>query len=106
MSFPAPVVCALALSAAALMPAAARATVSGFHDRAAQIGVILSSDAVAEALRQAPVKSLEFEGTRADGGLRWEIESSDCEVDVVLKATPPQGAGAVRYAIAEVGRCR
>ncbi|MFN3293467.1 MAG: hypothetical protein ACK4S2_07230 [Gemmobacter sp.] len=84
----------------------ARATVSGFHDRAAQIGVILGPDAVAEALRQAPVKSPEFEGTGADGGLRWEIESNDCEADLVPKASPAQGSGAVRYAIAEVGRCR
>ena len=95
-----PLVC-LAL----VLPAPALAALSGFHDRAAQIAAITGSEAVAEALRQLPIEKIEHEETRADGSARWEVEGPDCDLDVILTPTAPQGVGATVWTVASVGRC-
>lgn len=96
----------------ALAAAPAAAAVSGFHDSAEQIGTLLGSGEVADALRQAPVDKLEYEGSTADGLLEWEIESRDCELSVYLRAEDPASAGGepmvgkTTYGIARIGPCR
>lgn len=96
----APALAGLILSA---MPASA--ALSGYYDSAEQIGVILASPQVADALRQLPVKKLERERTTADGLLEWDVESRDCDLSVFLRAVPPAGAGKTGYEIASIGRC-
>lgn len=104
----------LASLAVLLAPAAtpAMAALSGFHDSAEQIGTILASAEVAEALHQAPVDKIEYEGSTADGLLEWEIESRDCELSVYLRAAEPASAdgtpatGKTTYGIARIGPCR
>ncbi|NGM46318.1 hypothetical protein G5B31_12305 [Rhodobacter sp. SGA-6-6] len=96
----------------ALAAAPATAALSGFYDSAEQIGTILGSSEVADALRQAPVDKLEYEGSTADGLLEWEIESRDCELSVYLRAAEPASAdgtpatGKTTYGIERIGPCR
>ena len=98
------------LLAAASGPA--MAALSGYHDSAGQIGAILASGDVADALRQAPIDKIEHEGSTADGLIEWEVESRDCEVSVFLRPLAPVSAdgtpmtGKTGYEIAQVGACR
>lgn len=102
----------LAAALLALAAAPATAALSGFYDSAEQIGTILGSSEVADALRQAPVDKLEYEGSTADGLLEWEIESRDCELSVYLRAAEAASAdgtpmpGKTGYGIARIGPCR
>lgn len=81
------VVCVLALFAGS----SAQAALSGFYDSAEKIGTILSSAAVADALRQAPVGAISNTGTAADGGEEWTVRTQGCDLVVVLKPQPPEG---------------
>ncbi|WP_119257092.1 hypothetical protein [Shinella zoogloeoides] len=87
------------LTALALVIAAipAQAAVSGFYDSAEQIGTILSSAAVADALRQAPIGHVANTGTRADGAREWQVRTQECDLTVYLKPVPPQGVGKTTY---------
>ncbi len=85
---------ALALVAAAIP---AQAAVSGFYDSAEQISTILSSAAVADALRQAPIGHVANTGTRADGAREWQVRTQECDLTVYLKPVPPQGVGKMTY---------
>ena len=81
----------------ALAPVSAQAALSGFHDSAEQINVILSSEAVADALRQAPVGHIANTGTRDDGAHEWQVRTQECDLTVFLKPVPPQGVGKTTY---------
>ena len=85
---------ALALVIAALP---AQAALSGFYDSAEQIGTILSSAAVADALRQAPIGHVANTGTRADVAREWQVRTQECDLTVYLKPVPPQGVGKTTY---------
>lgn len=93
------------LSAATLLLAStpAHAALSGFYDSAEQIKTIIESAEVADALRQLPIESLEREGVRGDGAIRWEIEAEGCDLTVHLRPALPAGVGMTTYDI-EVGR--
>ena len=98
----APALAGLILSA---MPASA--ALSGYYDSAEQIGAILSSSQVADALAQMPVEKLEHERTTSDGMQEWAVESRDCDLSVFLRAVPPAGgaAGKTTYEVASITRC-
>lgn len=87
------------LTALALIVAAipAHAALSGFYDSAEQISTILSSAAVADALRQAPIGHVANTGTRADGAHEWQVRTQECDMTVYLKPVPPQGIGKTTY---------
>ena len=92
------------LTAVCLLAAAPGfAALSPWYDRAEQIGAILGSEAIAGALGQRPVDSLEYEGQRSDGTVKWEIESEGCDLDVYLVPSPPEAGmvGKTTYQIRE-----
>ena len=98
------------LKLAALLPllaaAPANAALSGFYDSAEQIGVILSSGKVADAVRQAPVEALTHSGTRKDGAREWTVRVHNCSLKVYLVAVPPKGLGKTTYQLEIPGQCR
>ncbi|MFE3835549.1 hypothetical protein [Pseudogemmobacter sonorensis] len=95
-----------ALAAAlALAPLPGLAALSGFYDSAAQIQVILDSAELADALSQLPIDEIEFDEIRRDGLIEWNVGSQRCDVDVFLRAIPPEGPGATRYEIERISRC-
>ncbi len=87
------------------LAAPASAALSGFYDSAEQIQTIMSDEGVANALRQFPVEGLDFEGTRSDGALEWEIDSRDCDLTVFLIPHPPGMPGKTTYTLETDGRC-
>lgn len=97
-----PAIAALFLSALSFP---AQAALSGFYDSGEQVKAILDSPEVANALRQAPVKSIEQEGIRSDGTIEWEIETKDCELTVYLRPVPPAGVGKTTYVVAIKDGC-
>lgn len=88
-------ICTALVLALASVPA--QAALSGFHDTAEQINVIFSSEAVADALRQAPVGHIANTGTRDDGAHEWQLGTQECDLTVFLKPVPPQGVGKTTY---------
>lgn len=87
------------MTAAALVLASssAHAALSGFHDSAEQIGTILASPEVADAVRQAPIGHVANTGTRADGAHEWQITTQECDLTIYLLPIPPKGVGKVTY---------
>ena len=81
--------------ALATMPA--QAALSDFYDSAEQIDTILSSEAVADALRRAPIGHIANTGTRADGAREWQVRTQECDLTVYLKPAPPEGVGKTAY---------
>ncbi len=73
------------------------AALSPFHDSAERIDTIMSSPEVADALGQAPVRSVENTGTRADGASEWTVRTKECDLVVYLVAIPPDGPGMTTY---------
>lgn len=68
------------------------AALSGYYDSAEKIGTIIASNAVADALRQAPIGAISNTGTAKDGGDEWTVRTQDCDLVVVLTAQPlPEG---------------
>lgn len=96
---------AIAALVGTMFAAPAGAALSGFHDSAAQITTILESAEVADALRQAPIESLENEGVRRGGAIKWEIETERCDLTVYLHPVPPVGVGKTTYEIELKGAC-
>ena len=96
-----------ALLLALALPVPAQAALSGYHDSAAKIAAIFASDAIADALRQAPVRSVENTGTAPDGRDEWTIRTQDCDLTVKLTAHPPQDgmAGRTTYTAEPLGAC-
>lgn len=66
---------------------------SGFHDSAEQINTILSSAAVADALRQAPIGHVANTGTRSDGAHEWQVKTQECDLAIYLNPVPSKGVG-------------
>ncbi|MBE0702329.1 MAG: hypothetical protein IH582_04030 [Afipia sp.] len=87
----------LAALALVLAAAPAQAALSGFYDSAEQINTILSSTAVADALRQSPIGHVANTGTRADGAREWQVRTQECDLKVYLKPVPQQGFGKTTY---------
>lgn len=83
----------------------ASAALSGFYDSGEQIGVILASAEVADALGQGPLLSIENTGTREDGAAAWVVRARDCELTVYLVPVPPQGPGMTTYDLDQIGTC-
>lgn len=77
----------------------ASAALSGFYDSGEQISTILSSAAVGDAIRQAPIGAITNTGTRNDGAHEWEIRAQDCDLKVYLVPKAPAGVGKVTYAV-------
>lgn len=94
------------VAALALLSSPASAALSGFQDSAEQISTILQSVEIADALRQAPIESIEFEGTRADGAFKWEIETKGCDLDIYLLPVQPEGVGKTTYQVDLKDNCR
>lgn len=90
----------------AQMPLPAQAALSGFYDSGEQIRAILESPAVADAVRQQTIESLEHEGVRNDGAIRWEVETRDCDLIVHLRPVPPVGVGKTTYQVEVNDGCR
>lgn len=85
----------------ALAASPAFGMVSGFYDSANKIAAIFASDAVADALRQAPVGSVSEIGTSKDGAGQWMIRTQDCDlvVDVTPEPLPEGMVGAPDYTV-------
>jgi hypothetical protein len=92
---------------AALAASPAFGMVSGFYDSANKIAAIFASDAVADALRQAPVGSVAEIGAGQDGAGQWMIRTQDCDLIVDVTAEPlPEGmVGAPEYTVKIVKGC-
>jgi hypothetical protein len=84
---------------AALAPLPASAALSPYYDSAEKIGTILGSGEVADALHQAPLRSIENTGTRTDGADEWTVRTQECDLVVYLIAVPPDGPGMTTYTI-------
>lgn len=97
----------IALILALALPAPALAALSGFYDSAEKIAAIFASDAVADALRQAPVRSVENTGTTPDGQDEWTIRTQDCDLTVKVTALlPAEGmVGMTTYTAEPLGTC-
>jgi hypothetical protein len=83
----------------------AHAALSGFYDSGEQIGTILASPAVANAVRQAPIGSVSNTGTREDGAHEWTVRVQECDLVVYLTPIAPDGVGKTTYAIDVPGKC-
>jgi hypothetical protein len=90
---------ALAAMLLALPALPASAALSGFYDSAEKISTILSSEAVANALRQAPIGSVSNTGTREDGAHEWEVRTQECDLKVYLIPHAPNGVGKTTYTV-------
>ncbi|MEY4984329.1 MAG: hypothetical protein RIR62_2595 [Pseudomonadota bacterium] len=98
----------LALTLTLALPAApAAAALSGFYDSAEKIAAIFAADAVADALRQAPVRSVENTGTTPEGDDEWTIRTQDCDLKLRLVAEPPTDGmvGMTTYRAEPLGGC-
>ncbi len=96
---------ALPLAALALSALPASAALSGFYDSGEQIGLILGSEAVADAVHQAPIGAITNTGTRKDGAKEWTVRVQECDLKVYLKPILPNGPGKTTYEIEVPGRC-
>lgn len=83
----------------------AQAALSGFYDSGEQIGMILGSEAVGNAVRQAPIGSISNTGTREDGAKEWTVRVQECDLKVYLKPILPDGPGMTTYEIEIPGAC-
>lgn len=91
------IVIAAILLAVPALPASA--ALSGFYDSGEQISTILSSEAVGNALRQAPIGAISNTGTRKDGAKEWEVRTQECDLMVYLVPKAPVGVGKVTYTV-------
>jgi hypothetical protein len=82
-----------------LLPLPAMAALSPYYDSVDKIGTILGSSVVADALHQAPVRSIENTGTRDDGADEWVVHTQECDLVVYLKAVLPDGPGMTTYTL-------
>ena len=100
------------MAAACLVATPAMAAVSAFYDTGEQVSVILSSDAVASAVRQQPVTRLDARGPQADGSVLWILDASGCSLPVSLEPVPPTSkngtpmVGKTTYRLKHVGTCK
>lgn len=103
------IVPAVFVSAAVVFTALASpvaAALSGYYDSAEKITTILSSSAVADAVRQAPVGAISNTGTRnKDGASEWQVRTQECDLTVYLIAVAPEGPGKTTYKLEIPGGC-
>jgi hypothetical protein len=92
------------LLAAPALPASA--ALSGFYDSGEQISTILMSEAVGNALRQAPIGSISNTGTRDDGAHEWEVRTQECDLKVYLVPHAPAGVGKTTYTVDVPNGCK
>lgn len=97
---------AIAAILLALPALPASAALSGFYDSGEQISTILSSAAVANALRQAPIGSVSNTGTREDGAHEWEVRTQECDLIVYVVPHPPTGVGKTTYTVDVPNGCK
>ena len=92
---------------AALCASPAFGMVSGFYDSANKIAAIFASDAVADAIHQAPVGSVSEIGAGQDGAGQWMIRTQDCDliVDVIAHPLPDGMVGTPDYRVDIVKGC-
>lgn len=83
----------------------AQAAVSGYYDSVEQIGVILGSGDVADAVHQAPIGAISNTGTRKDGAKEWTIRVQECDLKVYLIPVLPDGPGKTTYRLDIPGAC-
>ena len=83
----------------------ALAALSPFYDSGEKIETIISSPELGDALRQAPIRSIENTGTRADGADAWLVRTQECDLTVYLVAVPPDGPGMTTYRLELPNRC-
>lgn len=97
------------MAGAAILAAAgsgsAQAAVSGYYDSVEQIGVILGSGAVADAVHQASIGAISNTGTRKDGAKEWTIRVQECDLKVYLIPVLPDGPGKTTYRLDIPGAC-
>lgn len=96
---------ALPLAFLCLSVLPAKAALSGYYDSAEQIGMILGSEVVADAVRQAPIGAISNTGTRKDGAHEWTVRVQECDLKVYLKPILPNGPGKTTYEIDIPGAC-
>jgi hypothetical protein len=90
---------------AGLGASSAQAALSGYYDSVEQIGVILGSAEVADALHQAPIGAISNTGTRKDGAREWTIRVQECDLKVYLIPVLPDGPGKTTYKLDMPGAC-
>ena len=83
----------------------ASAALSGFYDSGEQISTILASEAVGNALRQAPIGAISNTGTRDDGAKEWEVRTQECDLKVYLVPHAPVGVGKTTYTVDVPNAC-
>ncbi|MCV3764942.1 hypothetical protein [Rhizobium sp. TRM95796] len=84
----------------------AEAAVSGYYDSVEQIGIILGSSEVANAVHQAPIGAISNTGTRKDGAKEWTVRVQDCDLKVYLIPVLPEGPGKTTYQLDIPNVCR
>lgn len=89
----------------ALAPLPALAALSPFYDSGEQIGTLLASSEIADALGQAPLRGIENTGTRDDGAKEWTIRTQECDLVVYLIPVPPEGVGMTTYRLETIRGC-
>jgi hypothetical protein len=94
------------ISVTALAANPAFAALSPFYDSGEKIDTILKSNEVADALRQAPIRSVENTGTRKDGADEWLVRTQECDLKVWLVAVPPKGVGMTTYRVDGISSCK
>jgi len=89
----------------ALPVASAQAALHPYHDRIAQIEMLLGSRKLAHALGMNPIESLLLLGKGPTGKIGWSVESKDCKLTVTLIPVPPAQPGPISYTIGDIGDC-
>ena len=90
----------------ALTASPAMAALSGYYDSAEKIAAILASDAVADAVHQAPIGSVSNTGTDADGADLWTVRVQECDLTVRVVGHPPVGPGKTTYTVEVTAPCQ
>ncbi len=87
------------------LAAPAQAALSGFYDSGAQIGVILQSGLVADALHQAPVEQITRGQSWPNGRQDWRLRTQRCALTVQLEPRKRSTIGPVSWVVRSVGAC-
>ena len=91
---------------AVLLASPAMAMLSGYYDSAEKITAILQSEAVADAVRQAPIGSISNTGTAKDGADEWTVRVQECDLVVQVIGHAPEGVGKITYTVEVTTPCQ
>ena len=91
---------------AVLLASPAMAMLSGYYDSAEKITAILQSEAVADAVRQAPIGSISNTGTAKDGADEWTVRVQECDLVVRVIGHAPEGTGKITYTVEVTTPCQ